>query len=61
MVEKCITIAKKGLAAEAAAEQFKAPAERGTDAWKGVAKRAEWKKWVPLVHRSSMLDDESSK
>ncbi len=34
MVEKCITIAKKGVAAEKAAAQFGTDAERNTSAWK---------------------------
>ncbi|MCY2999250.1 MAG: 50S ribosomal protein L17 [Planctomycetota bacterium] len=45
IVEKCITIAKKGLAAEAAAEQFATTAERGTDAWKAWRKSDAWQKW----------------
>ena len=36
LVEKCITIAKRGLLAEKAADEFSATADRDT---------AEWKKW----------------
>lgn len=45
MVEKCITIAKKGLAADAAAVQYATDAARGTDAWKAWRKSENWKKW----------------
>jgi len=45
IVEKCITVAKKGLIAEAAAAPFAAPAERGTDAWKAWRKSEQWQKW----------------
>jgi large subunit ribosomal protein L17 len=45
MVEKCITIARKGLAAEAAAESFATKAERGTEEWKAWRKSENWQKW----------------
>ena len=45
IVEKCITIARKGLAAEKAAEAFATTAERGTDAWKEWRKSDSWQKW----------------
>jgi len=45
IVEKCITIAKKGLAAEKAAEAFATTAERGSDAWKQWRKSDSWQKW----------------
>lgn len=54
MVEKCITIAKKGLLAEQAAEQFGTTAERNTDAWKAWRESENHAKWVaaraPAVH-----------
>jgi len=45
IVEKCITIAKKGLAAEAAAEAFATTAVRGSDDWKAWRKSESWQKW----------------
>ncbi|MBU6387669.1 MAG: bL17 family ribosomal protein [Pirellula sp.] len=45
IVEKCITIAKKGLAAEASADAFATTAERGSDAWKAWRKSESWQKW----------------
>lgn len=53
LVEKCITIAKKGIAASAGAEEFEAPAERDTSAWKAWRESEAWRKWsqarAPLV------------
>lgn len=46
LVEKCITIAKKGLAAEQLAEQFATQAERNTEAWKEWRKSSQHAKWV---------------
>ncbi len=46
LVEKCITIACKGLASEAEAAQFATQAERGTQAWKDWRKSPEWRKWA---------------
>lgn len=46
IVEKCITVARKGLAAEAAAASFATSAERGSDAWKEWRKSADWQKWA---------------
>ncbi len=46
MLEKCITIAKKGLAADENAKQFETSAERGTDAWKAWRKGSDWSKWA---------------
>ena len=45
LVEKCITIAKKGISASAAAEEFAAPAERDTPAWKAWRESETWRKW----------------
>lgn len=53
LVEKCITIAKRGIAASAGAEEFQAPAERDTAAWKSWRESETWRKWsqarAPLV------------
>ena len=46
IVEKCITIAKKSLVAEQAAEQFATSAERGSDEWKRWRQSDQWQKWV---------------
>ena len=46
LVEKCITIAKKGLAAEAKAVEFATTAERGSDEWKAWRKSDQWSKWA---------------
>ncbi len=43
LVEKCITIAKKGLAAEAEATKYATSADRGTDEYKKWRKSPEWK------------------
>jgi large subunit ribosomal protein L17 len=48
-VEKCVTIARKGLAAEEAARQYGTTAERGTDAWKNWRKSDKWKQWNAAV------------
>lgn len=45
LVEKCITIARKGLVAEDAAGTFASGAERGTDAWKTWRKSDKWRDW----------------
>jgi large subunit ribosomal protein L17 len=49
LVEKCITIARKGLVAEDAAGEFAAGAERGTDAWKVWRKGDKWRKWNAAI------------
>ena len=46
LVEKCITIAKKGYAAEAAASEFNTDAERGSEEWKSWRKSEQYAKWV---------------
>lgn len=45
IVEKCITVAKHGLAAEDEAAPFAPQAERGTEAWKAWRKSDQWQKW----------------
>ena len=49
LVEKCITIAKKGLAAEDAAGQHATNADRGSEEWKSWRKSDKWKKWNAAV------------
>lgn len=49
LVEKCITVARKGLVAEQEAEQFSPGAERGTDAWKAWRKSQKWQDWNKAI------------
>ncbi|MEX0642489.1 MAG: L17 family ribosomal protein [Pirellulales bacterium] len=49
LVEKCITIACRGLAAEKAAEEFAPSAERGTDSWNTWRKSSRWGEWNQAV------------
>jgi large subunit ribosomal protein L17 len=49
LVEKCITIARKGLLAEDAARQFGTTADRGSDAWKTWRKSDKWRQWNTAV------------
>jgi large subunit ribosomal protein L17 len=46
LVEKCITIAKKSIAASEEAKQFETDAERGSDAWKQWRQSDDWRKWA---------------
>jgi large subunit ribosomal protein L17 len=46
IVEKCITIACKGLAAEATATEYATSAERGSAEWKAWRKSDKWIKWA---------------
>ncbi|QGJ71254.1 LSU ribosomal protein L17p [Planctomycetales bacterium 10988] len=45
LVEKCITIAKKGIKAQEEAAQFATDAERDSSAWDSWRKSEDWKKW----------------
>lgn len=45
LVERCITIAIKGLAAEDAARPHATAAERGTNAWKQWREGQQWQAW----------------
>ncbi|GAA5508297.1 bL17 family ribosomal protein [Novipirellula caenicola] len=46
LVEKCITIAKKSLAAAEEARKYEAPAERGTEEYKKWRASDDWAKWA---------------
>ena len=46
MVEKCVTIAKRAIAAEQAAEQFGTTAVRNSEQWKAWRKGDSYPKWV---------------
>lgn len=45
-VERCITLAKKGLKASEAAGEFATTAERGSEEWKAWRKSDKWIKWA---------------
>jgi large subunit ribosomal protein L17 len=49
LVEKCITIARRGLAAETAADEFGTTADRGSDAWKSWRESERWGKWNQAI------------
>lgn len=49
LVEKCITIAKKGLAAEEDAEQYATSAERQSEAWRQWRHSDEWQQWNQAI------------
>ena len=50
LVEKCITIAKKGLVAEEdAASQYGTNADRGSDAWKSSRQSDKWLQWNAAI------------
>ncbi len=48
-VEKLITLARKSLSHQEAAEQFATSAERNTDAWKEWRKSDRWQQWVKAI------------
>lgn len=45
IVERCITIAKRSLAASEAASEFESDAERGSDEWKSWRKSDKYLQW----------------
>lgn len=45
LIEKCVTIACKSIAATEAAAEFGTDAERGSDAWKQWRTSDQWNKW----------------
>ncbi len=46
LVEKCVTIAKKGNLADEKALEFATSAERGSEEWKAWRKSDNWQKWA---------------
>lgn len=48
-VEKLITLAKKALPHEEAAEQFATSADRNSEAWKDWRKSERWQQWVNAI------------
>src|SRR5690606_30210574 len=49
LVERCITIAIKGLKAEKEAEQYATTAERGSSEWKAWRESEQWQKWNAAI------------
>src|SRR5438128_491065 len=49
LVEKCITVARRGVAAEESAGQFATDADRGSDAWKSWRQSDRWRQWNKAV------------
>lgn len=49
LVEKCITIAKKGLVAEEAAAQHGTDAERNSEQWKAWRQSPKWNAWAAAI------------
>lgn len=49
LVEKCITIARRSLAAENAAREFVTDAEHGSAAWRAWRQGEGWKKWNQAI------------
>jgi len=49
LVERCVTIAKRGLIAEGKARQFAATAERDSAEWKKWRSGAEWQRWAQAM------------
>lgn len=49
LVEKCITIARKSVAHQEAAERLEPGAERGSDAWRAWRNSPEWQDWNKAI------------
>ncbi|MBX3431870.1 MAG: 50S ribosomal protein L17 [Pirellulales bacterium] len=49
LVEKCITIARRGLLAEKAAREFGTSADRQSEQWKAWRESESWKKWNQAI------------
>ena len=49
LVEKCITIARKSLQHERAAEQYATTAERNSEEWKTWRNGEQWQKWNAAI------------
>jgi large subunit ribosomal protein L17 len=49
LVEKCITIARRGVTAQESAEKLGPGAERGTDAYKSWRKSDKWTQWNAAI------------
>jgi len=49
VVERCITLARKSLAAQREADALNTTAERNTDAWKQWRQGEQWRKWAQAI------------
>jgi large subunit ribosomal protein L17 len=49
LVEKCVTLAKRGVAAEGRAKEFGTAAERGSAEWKKWRTGDRWKEWAQAM------------
>jgi len=49
LVEKCITIARRGVAAEESAREFAATSDRGSDGWKSWRESDKWRQWNTAI------------
>lgn len=49
LVEKCITIARRSLPHQEAADQLETDAERGSDAWRAWRQSDEWRQWNQAI------------
>jgi len=49
LLERCITIARRALAAQAAADRLEPDAERGSDAWRAWRESEQWQEWNQTV------------
>jgi large subunit ribosomal protein L17 len=49
LVEKCITLACRSVRAEAAASEYAAKADRGSDAWQTWRKSDRWRQWNDAI------------
>jgi large subunit ribosomal protein L17 len=56
LVEKCITLGKKGVAAKAAAAQFGTTAERNTEAWKKWRESEQYQNGMLRCRQPFVLD-----
>ena len=49
LVEKCITLARRALVHQRAAEEFSTDAERGSDQWRAWRNSDTWQKWNAAI------------
>jgi len=49
VVERCITIARRSLAAGESAQEYATTAERNTDAWRDWRKSDQWRRWNQAI------------
>jgi large subunit ribosomal protein L17 len=49
LVERCITVARRGLAAAAKADEFATSADRGSAAWREWRASPKWREWAQAM------------